>query len=51
MRGVLHDVNGKEYNGVWKLWKVSSLGLFGFFVMVLFDMAKTLRKMEGKHWL
>ena len=44
--GVLDGVDGSQYNGVWKLWKVGSLGLFAVFVAAMIDCARTLRKIE-----
>lgn len=46
MSAVLENVNGHEYNGVWKLWKLGSLGLFGVFVAILWDVSRTMRKIE-----
>ena len=37
------DIEGKEYNGVWKLWKVVSLSLFAAFVAISYDISKTLK--------
>lgn len=41
------DIETHEYQGVWKLWKVASVGLFALFVLILADIAKTLRRYCG----
>jgi hypothetical protein len=46
--GVLDGVSGREYDGVWKLWKLASLGLFGVFVLAMLDAARTLRQIAGR---
>lgn len=40
------DIEGAEYNGVWRLWKLGSLGLFAAFVLILRDIARTLHRIE-----
>jgi len=40
------DINGAEYNGVWRYWKLGSLGLFAIFVAAMIDCARTLRRIE-----
>jgi len=42
------DIPGRAYNGVWKAWKIASVGLFVVFVAVLADIARTLRRIEGR---
>jgi hypothetical protein len=44
MTGVLDGVAPDKYNGIWKIWKLGSLILFGAFVLVIVDVARTLRK-------
>lgn len=44
MTGVLDDVTGREYQGVWRLWKLGSLGLFGAFVWLLADIRSIIRQ-------
>lgn len=48
MTGVLDNVPTSSYNGVWKIWKYGSLGLFAVFVGVLIDIARTMRRIEQK---
>lgn len=40
------DIQSSEYRGVWRLWKVTSLGLFAIFIWLLADIAVTLRRLE-----
>lgn len=40
------DLEAHEYHGVWRLWKAVSLCLFGLFVVVLWDMSRTLRALS-----
>lgn len=40
------DIEAHEYHGVWRLWKVVSLCLFGLFVAVLWDISRTLRALS-----
>lgn len=49
MSGVLDDVSGHEYNGVWRFWKFGSLALFAVFVGAMIDCARTLRRLERSH--
>lgn len=42
------DIPGHEYKGVWRLWKVASLGLFLAFVLLLNDIAKNIRSYCGR---
>jgi hypothetical protein len=46
--GVLDQVQTSSYNGVWKIWKWGSLGLFAIFVGTFLDVARTLRRIETK---
>lgn len=45
------DIEGREYNGVWKLWKLTSLGLFAAFVGIALDIAISLRRYCRRDWL
>lgn len=45
--GILDGVNGREYDSVWKRWKLGSLGLFAVFVVAL-DAARTLRRIAAR---
>lgn len=51
MSGVLDNVTGHEYNGVWKLWKLASLGLFAAFVVILRRMERTLSDYTARGYL
>lgn len=46
--GILDGVGSKEYDGVWKLWKLASLGLFAVFVVAMLDAARTLRRIAER---
>jgi hypothetical protein len=46
--GILENVETSSYNGVWKLWKWGSLGLFAIFVAAFVDAAFTLRRIEKR---
>lgn len=47
--GVLDGVDGRTYDGVWKLWKAGSITIFAVFVLVLVDCARTLRRI-ARRW-
>lgn len=48
VNGVLDGVDCRTYDGVWKLWKAGSIGIFAVFVLVLADVARTLRRIERR---
>lgn len=48
MSGVLDGVDSSRYNGVWRLWKIGSLGLFAVFVGCAVDIAVSMRHHAGR---
>jgi len=45
---LFEGVGAAEYNGIWGVWKLASLGLFGAFVVCAIDIAISMRRRVGR---
>lgn len=46
MTSLFDDVTGMEYEGVWRTWKITSVGLFAVLVACIVDITISMRRIR-----